>query len=956
MPLLLALVASVPFAVVLWRRPVLRRLALRNAARRPGEALLVVLGSMFGTAIITGTLVVGDTVDGSVRGLAHTRLGPIDELVATPDAGRHEQARQAAESARSDLVDGVLALSRLPVTAAVGVDDARRAAPRSQILEFDFAAARGFGGDPAATGVSGDTPAHGHAVITDALADELDAGAGDEVAVFAYGRQQVFAVDRVLPVKGVAGFVFGFFNARSRNVLVAPGTIDELAAGAVSGDEAHFAPPTRIVAVSNTGGVEDGARHTDAVLALLEPALEPLGLRAVPVKQDVLDEAEDDAAQFRELFGAMGTFGVLAGVLLLVNIFVMLAEERKSELGMLRAIGLRRASLVGLFSVEGWLYALAASAIGTFVGLALGRVIIAVIARIFQSDLEGFGLPLRFAAQRSSLMLGFALGLVIALVAVLLTSVRISRFNVIRAIRELPEPRVSRARLRGLVLGVVGTALGGAVSVGAVASGSPAARLLGPTILALGLGPLLVRWLPRRGVIAGASGLVLAWASLGFPATTELGEAGIQVFVLQGIVLTASAVVLVSQEHDVLERAARGLGVSRTAMAVRLGLAYPVARRFRTGLTLAMYALVIFTLTFVGVLGDVFLNQLDETAREISGGYGVFVRSNPTNPVAVEELSSVEGVAGVAPIATLEVDFRTEGVTDAQGWSVSGFDERLLAHGAPELEDRGEYPTDEAAYRAVLADPGLVLTDQFFLQEGGGPPEDVVEVGDRLTMVDPQTGTEREVVVAAQAADDFLFNGALYGIDHVRSFFGERAVANRAYVAVEGVEPGDVAARLAGRFVEQGAEADGIRDLLAQFLAVQNQFFQLFRGYLGFGLLVGIAGLGVVMVRAVRERRREIGVLRSLGFEALTVRRSFLFESAFVALEGTFIGVSLALVTAYNVLANTDAFGEGVAFTVSITGLASVVLGTLVASLLATAAPTRAAARVRPAVALRIAD
>ena len=33
--------------------------------------------------------------------------------------------------------------------------------------------------------------------------------------------------------------------------------------------------------------------------------------------------------------------------------------------------------------------------------------------------------------------------------------------------------------------------------------------------------------------------------------------------------------------------------------------------------------------------------------------------------------------------------------------------------------------------------------------------------------------------------------------------------------------------------------------------------------YLGFGLLIGIAGLGVVMVRAARERRHEIGTLRA---------------------------------------------------------------------------------------------
>ena len=50
-----------------------------------------------------------------------------------------------------------------------------------------------------------------------------------------------------------------------------------------------------------------------------------------------------------------------------------------------------------------------------------------------------------------------------------------------------------------------------------------------------------------------------------------------------------------------------------------------------------------------------------------------------------------------------------------------------------------------------------------------------------------------------------------------------------------------------------------------------RQIFQLFQGYLAMGLIVGIAGTAVVMVRAVRERRRQIGTLRALGFGARPV-------------------------------------------------------------------------------------
>jgi putative ABC transport system permease protein len=139
-----------------------------------------------------------------------------------------------------------------------------------------------------------------------------------------------------------------------------------------------------------------------------------------------------------------------------------------------------------------------------------------------------------------------------------------------------------------------------------------------------------------------------------------------------------------------------------------------------------------------------------------------------------------------------------------------------------------------------------------------------------------------------------------------------------------------------------------------QFTA-QTEFLTLIQGYVGLGLLVGIAGLGVVMVRAVRERRREVGVLRSLGFPGVAVRRAFMTESSFIALEGIVLGTVLALITAWR-LTSSSAFGGGVHFSVPWGPVILLVAVTFIASLIATAAPAIQASRIRPAVALRIAD
>jgi putative ABC transport system permease protein len=157
--------------------------------------------------------------------------------------------------------------------------------------------------------------------------------------------------------------------------------------------------------------------------------------------------------------------------------------------------------------------------------------------------------------------------------------------------------------------------------------------------------------------------------------------------------------------------------------------------------------------------------------------------------------------------------------------------------------------------------------------------------------------------------------------------------------------------------VANGLKADTFRSLVDDRLDVQAQFISLLEGFLSLGLLIGIAGLGVVMVRAVRERRREIGMLRAMGFASSVVRRSFMVEAAFIAVQGIVIGAALGLVTGYSVLSNSSSFSdESLPFTVpwlALLALAAIALG---ASLLAVSLPATQASRIKPAVALRISD
>ena len=955
--MILLVVLGICFALVGYhavRRPVLRRLAVRDATRRPRETMLVIAGSLLGTALITGSFIVGDTLDSSIRATAYTQLGPVDEIVRAPNAKIAEELTIALEAADDERIDGVLSMT-LAESAFLSTASGRKLAePTGQLIELDFDEGRAFGNDPAAAGISGPTPSVGEVVITEDLANEIGAGAGDAVIAYLYDSEATFTVERVLPTVGVAGFWDGF-QSTSPNAFVAPGTLRQIV-----GDDPRrdVVPPTTAVLVSNRGDVEGGARLTDEVTGVIERSFpDGAALRVQTAKQDSLDGAEEQGQMFSELFISIGSFAIIAGILLLVNIFVMLAEERKSQLGMLRAVGMRRGYLVRAFVIEGAMYALASAVLGALLGIGVGWAIVKVAAPIFGA-FGDFSLALRFDFEASSIVTGFGWGGMISLVTVFFTSLRISRINVIRAIRDLPEPSRARARTVTVVAGVVLFVIAGGGFVVTLGNGEAwMVAILGPPLALAGLLPLASRLIHRRTAVLVVAAFSLLWGIFGNVVTGSsfFEEGDIVAFVFQGVLLTFSAVMLLTQGQETLEGGIRRIAARR--LPLRLSVAYPLARRFRTGLTLGMFALVIFTMTFIAILSTVFGGQVTDTARK-EGGFEILMLANDTSPPSVEDIGSVEGVEEVAALTTGIGLFQTDEVPVPEPWSMSAIDRTFVDGGPPNLtEFSPDFETEDQAWAALLKNPQMTIVPEFFLQEGGGPASPLVELGDVVTVVHPTSGAKVERTIVGLVENDFAFSGAYVSEPSIRDALGRDAATSRFYVetAEDAAASTEVAKALQARFIENGVEAQTFVDLIEDFARINLQFLRLMEGYLALGLLVGIAGLGVVMVRAVRERRREVGVLRSLGFMVKQVRRAFVLESGFVALEGILVGAVLAIITASQLVA-TGEFGEEVVFKIPWVNLGVLTIGSLVASLLATAWPAQEASKIPPAAALRIAD
>jgi putative ABC transport system permease protein len=355
----------------------------------------------------------------------------------------------------------------------------------------------------------------------------------------------------------------------------------------------------------------------------------------------------------------------------------------------------------------------------------------------------------------------------------------------------------------------------------------------------------------------------------------------------------------------------------------------------------------------------VFQAQAPRLARELSAGYDVVLDVNPSSPVTAEELLRQPGVAAVSPLVHARPQYQEPGRTLADSGPLTGFDESLLARGVPALVHRDpRYADDAEAWRAVLQDPSLAIVPAGLVSRGGGPARSTIGVGERITVIDPASGRRHDLTVVATTDEgDHTRSGMFVAATTVPVLIA-RSAQSRFFVAAEpGTDPVELAQRLQGDLLANGANADSFRSLVDDGLSRQNDFLRLLQGYLALGLVIGIAGLGVVMVRAVRERRREIGMLRAIGFSSRVVRTAFLLEAAFIAGQGVAIGMVLGLVTSYSVIAHSSIIGtEPLPFVVPWTALAVLASTSIVASLLAVYAPASQASRIKPAVALRIAD
>lgn len=663
------------------------------------------------------------------------------------------------------------------------------------------------------------------------------------------------------------------------------------------------------------------------------------------VKERAISAANEYGSAVTTIFLVLGLFSIAASLLLVFLIFVMLASERRTEMGMMRALGVQRGHLVTAFAIEGLVYDLLASLIGLGFGVGVG----AVVLRLMQDVTGRFDFIVRGRISAGGLVLSFALGALVTFATVLLASWRVSRVNIVAAIHGAPDLRGRRRRrsglagqargaaamvLRGLLLwgplpAVTGLALvalaerrgallaaGGALLVLATAM---AARAL---LVALGARRALV----DRLIATVAGPVILLFFALSpDPPPTLRTDAAIRAatagFVLAGVAMALALVWVAAQNLDLLLAPVRLLAkpFGSLAPATKMAVAYPLTHPFRTALTAAMFALVFLTM----VAATTLLRSTEAAYVKRDGGAGFDIRALFTAPpadlpAALDGSTAVRRddftVIGSQAMAPVEALWPGENPAVWRPVEVRVANAELLAGSSGQLMARAAgLRSDQAVWQTLLERPGTALVSRHELSTLPAVQAAIdARVGGIASFApatvwlrDPRGGAPHKLMIVGVTGEgQILPSGLLTSRDSMTgSLAADQPPAEFFLRTREDVSFRSAATGIQLTFPDSGVRTRVLGDEARTGQAIRELLDTLIRGFLGMGLFSGIAALGVIGMRSVAERRQQIGMLRAIGFTRRAVRTTFLIEGSVVAMLGITAGAIVGLVLAKNVVA-----------------------------------------------------
>ncbi len=582
-----------------------------------------------------------------------------------------------------------------------------------------------------------------------------------------------------------------------------------------------------------------------------------------------------------------------------------------------------------------------------------------------------------FTVVPQRLLIAYVVGFLLTLATVVVASRRSSRLNIVRAIRDLPEPPPTRRLYTYLAyVGALALVLGSLLFLTTYRGTSDFSYpIIGGAMMILGAGLVASRFVSNRVAFSFVGLGFITWAGfeplhIALLGSTHTG--GIFLVFVEGIIMVGGALVLFAFNSAALVAGLLKIaeGSSGRAPVARIALSYPGRKPTRTTITLAIFALVVFTLVAIATTGGSVQASLSDTLETDSGGYTFFGVSTAPIPNLP---SLVDGNATLAPQFQYAVPLLQGNVeVNVTGWTAKSYDDTLYSAPGGQNAFSNFYTSNQFPFTSTLDGMSQAAVMQkletnltvAIVDRSYGPPtpslssssssaaHPTVSVGETIRVTNPSTGNGTSVMVIGILAQSVIpgvwinpTTAATLGFTSETAFFLTISSGSSATHAAQGAK---------AAFFRYGLILFDIPALLALSIDQTEGVISLLQIFVGLGLAVGIAAMGIVAVRAVVERKRDIGMLRANGFTQRMVLEAFFLEYSFVALLGIGIGTALGLLIVYNLTIGPSATSTGVTtFSIPWANILLILVVAYGLAMAAVAEPSLRAARLPPAEAVR---
>ncbi len=1080
------------------------KIGVRNIPRRRTQMWLIIFALMLSTTLLSSVLATGDVITGAVQSVAVYNLGSVDETIQGghgsigffPDGYYYRIVNLKKQDSDIAAVSAAIVENDL----LVADETSRQVRSKVTALAIIPGSEQGFGGMLQDTGQK-------HLTITALGTNDvylnhttallLNAHPGDSLYLYSKRWEGVRYRVRVVDIVADGGLVgatpYILSNIETfRNIESRSDDITEI-----------------FISNRSSRGVSNAA-ISERLSERLRDTL-PAGIFISQVKELGVQSSQKAQDLFARVFALFSLFALAIGLLLIFLIFVLLAAERRLEMGMARAIGVQRRHLILMFLFEGTVYDLLASFVGLGAGIGIGALLVYVLS----PTLKRFNFPLQLTFQPHSLLIAYCLGVIFTFCSVALSSWLVSRMTVVEAMRDLPEPqqqelslgeaclrllhvcaivgkrllfwhqkdvgRISRqlaqlpdafiGLLRALILlGFLPLLLGYWLMQQGLQQSLIAYFSLGLSLIVLGGGlilkaaiqgfmRLIAFFLARRAkavpslqqhdgtmihyqsdtsrlpgqfwdllnrrwahkIFVAVVGLtIVAYWTLPFDVLARLGLprffGGIEIFFLAGLMMVLGTTWVLITYADWLISPVLVLCSRLPSLytLTRLASAYPLHRRFRTGLSVVMFSLVVFAMTVMAVITNAMQSSYTNIDTQ-TGGYDIqavaYFKPLPdlrtaliTHGIDPHAFSAV-GVrtataVGVIQLSNANPSWQVYPAQVVSGGFLRGFGLHLSAraHG---------FESDTAVWQALQTHPNYALIDSnalpyrpdSFLNAPVYDPNAPLPVdtgmpvrppgfdnpytfslsgvyqGDTTFPATPvwvtgiQTPSPTEPLSVATPAIKLTIIGVVDNSDssHFGLYIPQAAYtqgnvnpstpdAETYYFKVApGQDKRALAFALGSAFLDNGLETTVLEDAIWQVRGPRIFLSNVLLAVVGLTLLLGVTALAITGTRAVVERRQQIGMLRALGCSRRLIQGAFLCESFLVGALGSLLGIILGLLLSSNIFAANffEQYNTGLTFSIPWQELSFIVGIALLASFLGALLPAWQAGRVSPAEAIR---